>query len=251
MIKPEKKKRGRSTVVLIRKNDFDKMSRCAADLIAAQLKRKPDSVLGLATGSSPLGVYRRLIELYEAGKVDFSRAYAVNLDEYCGLPATHPESYAYFMKENFFDHINIKHENTFIPNGNAADPVAECMRYDHLIGWLGGIDLQLLGIGFNGHVGFNEPSRHFIDETHRVKLTVSTLEANGRFFPDGKPPAYAITVGMKTIMRAKTVVLIAGEEKFEIVKRAFTGAVTPEVPASILLDHPNATVIYTGEEDIK
>lgn len=236
---------------LMRWDTFDEMSRYAASLIAAQLQKKPDSVLGLATGSSPLGVYRRLIELYEAGEVDFSRAFTVNLDEYCGLPATHPESYARFMKENFFDHINIKPENTYIPNGNAADPAAECMRYEHLIGWLGGIDLQLLGIGFNGHIGFNEPSRHFIDETHRVKLTASTLEANGRFFPDGNPPAYAITVGMKTIMRAKTVVLIAGEEKYLIVKRAFTGPVTPEVPASILLNHPNATVIYTGGEEIR
>ena len=238
-------------MVLVRQNTFDEMSRYTADLIAAQLKRKPKSVLGLATGSSPLGVYRRLIELYERGEIDFSRAYTVNLDEYCGLPASHSESYARFMKENFFDRINIKPENTFIPKGNTADPVAECMRYDRLIGWLGGIDLQLLGIGFNGHIGFNEPSDHFIDETHRVKLTCSTLLANGRFFPDGNPPEYAITVGMKTIMRAKAVVLIAGEEKYEIVKRAFTGPVTPEVPASILLDHPNATVIYTGEEDIR
>lgn len=238
-------------MVLVRQNTFDEMSRYAADLIAAQLKRKPKSVLGLATGSSPLGVYRRLIELYEAGKIDFSEAFTVNLDEYCGLPATHPESYARFMRENFFDHINVKPENTFIPNGNAADPDAECARYDRLIGWLGGIDLQLLGIGFNGHIGFNEPSEYFVEETHRVKLTRSTLTANGRFFPDGNPPAYAITVGMKTIMRAKSVVLIAGEEKYAIVKRAFSGGVTPEVPASILLDHPNATVIYTGEEDIR
>ncbi len=238
-------------MVLVRQNTFDEMSRCAADLIAAQLKRKPKSVLGLATGSSPLGVYRRLIELYKAGEIDFSEAFTVNLDEYCGLPATHPESYARFMRENFFDHINVKPENTFIPNGNAADPDAECARYDRLIGWLGGIDLQLLGIGFNGHIGFNEPSEHFIDETHRVKLTRSTLLANGRFFPDGNPPAYAITVGMKAITRAKSVVLIAGEEKFAIVKRAFSGGVTPEIPASILLDHPNATVIYTGEEDIR
>ncbi|MBO4284379.1 MAG: glucosamine-6-phosphate deaminase [Clostridia bacterium] len=236
---------------LVRWDTFDEMSRYAASLIAAQLQKKPDSVLGLATGSSPLGVYRRLIELYEAGEVDFSRAFTVNLDEYCGLPASHPESYARFMKKSFFDHINIKPENTYIPNGNAADPAAECMRYEHLIGWLGGIDLQLLGIGFNGHIGFNEPSRHFIDETHRVKLTASTLEANGRFFPDGNPPAYAITVGMKTIMRAKTVVLIAGEEKYSILKRAFTGPVTPEVPASILLNHPHATVIYTGGEEIR
>jgi glucosamine-6-phosphate deaminase len=238
-------------MVLVRQNTFDEMSRYAADLIAAQLKRKPKSVLGLATGSSPLGVYRRLIELYEAGEIDFSEAFTVNLDEYCGLPATHPESYARFMRENFFDHINVKPENTFIPNGNAADPDAECARYDRLIGWLGGIDLQLLGIGFNGHIGFNEPSEYFVEETHRVKLTRSTLTANGRFFPDGNPPAYAITVGMKTIMRAKSVVLIAGEEKYAIVKRAFSDGVTPEVPASILLDHPNATVIYTGEEDIR
>lgn len=238
-------------MVLVRQNTFDEMSRYAADLIAGQLKRKPKSVLGLATGSSPLGVYRRLIELYEAGEIDFSEAFTVNLDEYCGLPATHPESYARFMRENFFDHINVKPENTFIPNGNAADPDAECARYDRLIGWLGGIDLQLLGIGFNGHIGFNEPSEYFVEETHRVKLTRSTLTANGRFFPDGNPPAYAITVGMKTIMRAKSVVLIAGEEKYAIVKRAFSGGVTPEVPASILLDHPNATVIYTGEEDIR
>ena len=238
-------------MILLRLNNLDETSRYAADLIAAQLKRKPDSVLGLATGSSPLGVYRRLVELYRAGEIDFSRAYAVNLDEYCGLPATHLEGYARFMKENFFDHINIDPKNTFIPNGAAADPDAECMRYDRLIGWLGGIDLQLLGIGFNGHIGFNEPSDHFTDETHRVRLTRSTLLANGRFFPDGNPPEYAITVGMKAITSAKSVVLIAGEEKYGIVKRAFSGTVTPEVPASILLNHPNATVIYTGEENIR
>ena len=237
-------------MVVLRRDTYDEMCRSAADLIAEEIRRKPKAVLGLATGSSPLGVYRHLIELYREGKVDFSCVRTVNLDEYCGLPKDHPESYARFMRENFFGQINIDPQNTFIPNGMAEDPDAECARYDHLIGWLGGIDLQLLGIGFNGHIGFNEPSDRFIEETHRVRLTQSTLIANARFFPGGVPPANAYTVGMKTILGAKSVLLIAGEEKYRIVKRAFTGEITPRVPASILQTHSHVTVIYVGKEEL-
>lgn len=235
---------------LIRTNSYEEMCAYVAKMIVGQVRRKPNSVLGLATGSSPLGVYRDLIKLYEEGMVDFSKVFTVNLDEYRGLPATHPESYAYFMKENLFNHINVVPGNTFIPDGKAKKPTVECARYDRVIDAFGGIDLQLLGIGYNGHIGFNEPSTRIVAGTHLVKLSKSTREANSRFFPDGKPPAYAYTVGMKTILDAKTVVLIAGEEKFEIVKRAFRGSITPSVPASLLQLHPNVTIVYMGKEEI-
>ncbi len=233
---------------IYREENYEKMSRRAANIISAQVIQKPDSVLGLATGSSPLGIYKQLIEWYNKGDIDFKDVTTVNLDEYCGLPATHDQSYRYFMDTNFFNHINIDKFHTYVPNGMCEDADRECADYDNLIVKLGGIDLQLLGIGFNGHIGFNEPSDHFDIKTRRVKLSESTMKANSRFFPNGDMPTHALTMGLKSILSAKKILLIAGPEKYDIVKKAFTGPVTPQVPASILQLHDNVTVVYTGSE---
>lgn len=235
---------------IYREPTYEKMSRRAANIISAQVIQKPDSVLGLATGSSPLGVYSQLIEWYKKGDLDFKDISTVNLDEYCGLAPEHEQSYRYFMNHNFFDHINIDKYRTYVPNGLAADWETECDNYDKLIHALGGIDLQLLGIGFNGHIGFNEPSDHFDPQTRRVALTQSTMKANSRFFPDGDMPTHALTMGFKSILSAKKILLIAGPEKYDIVQKALKGPVTPEVPASILQLHDNVSVVYTADRDI-
>lgn len=226
------------------------LSRSAANIISAQVIMKPDCVLGLATGSSPIGTYRQLIKWYEKGDIDFSEVKSVNLDEYVGLAPDHPQSYRYFMNNNFFDHINIKKENTFVPNGIAADLNAECSLYDERIKQCGGIDLQLLGIGLDGHIGFNEPDAYFTKNTHIADLHESTIKANARFFEnEAQVPRQALTVGMVSIMQAKRILLIAsGEEKREILDKAFSGPITPEIPASILQLHPDITVIYSKEK---
>lgn len=228
---------------------YEKMSRQAANIISAQVIMKPQSVLGLATGSSPLGVYRQLIDWYNKGDIDFSSTVSVNLDEYVGLEETNPQSYRYFMQTNFFDHINIRRENTFVPNGCAKDPERECAEYDARIEQLGGIDLQLLGIGLDGHIGFNEPSDVFVKSTHLVNLHESTIRANARFFDSEEDvPRQALTMGMVSIMQAKRILLIAnGRAKKDIVQSAFFGPITPEIPASILQLHPNLTVVYSEE----
>lgn len=208
---------------------------------------KPDSVLGLATGSSPLGTYKQLIEWYEKGDIDFSKVTSVNLDEYVGLDGTNDQSYRYFMNKNFFEHINIDINNTFVPNGCAVDLAGEGKRYDEHIAELGGIDLQLLGIGLDGHIGFNEPDKYFVKSTHVVDLHESTIKANSRFFANiDEVPKRAITMGMVSIMQAKKILLIAsGKEKRDILEKAFYGPITPEIPASILQLHPDITVIYS------
>ena len=233
---------------IIRAKDYKDMSRKAANIISAQVIMKPDCVLGLATGSSPLGIYRQLIEWYNKGDVDFSECYSVNLDEYVGLDITSDQSYVYFMHHNFFDSINIREDHTFIPNGKNADIAAECERYNKQIASLGGIDLQLLGIGRNGHIGFNEPGQAFETGTHCVDLQESTIEANKRFFASAADvPRQAYTMGIKTIMQAKKIlVVVSGEDKAEIVKKAFFGPVIPGVPASILQMHND--VILVGDE---
>ncbi len=235
---------------IYREETYEKMSRRAANIISAQVIQKPDAVLGLATGSSPLGVYKQLIEWYNKGDLDFKDVKSVNLDEYCGLSPEHDQSYRYFMNSNFFDHINIDKKNTYVPDGMCENWQTECENYDKLIRSLGGIDLQLLGIGFNGHIGFNEPSDHFELGTRRVTLTESTLKANSRFFPNGGMPTHALTMGFKSILSAKKILLIAGPEKYDIVKRALKGPVTPEVPASILQLHDDVSVVYTADKDI-
>ena len=229
--------------------NYDQMSRTAANIISAQVIMKPQSVLGLATGSSPLGTYRQLIEWYKKGDLDFSAVTSVNLDEYIGLDGNHDQSYRYFMQTNFFDHINIRRENTFVPDGCADDLAKEGADYDARIESLGGIDLQLLGIGLDGHIGFNEPAPIFEKATHVVDLHESTIKANARFFEkESDVPRQAITMGMGSIMQAKKVLLIAnGKAKKDIVERAFFGPITPEVPASILQLHPDLTVVFSEE----
>ena len=228
---------------------YEELSRKAASIIAAQVINKPDCVLGLATGSSPVGTYKKLIEWCENGDVDFSSVTSVNLDEYIGLDGSNDQSYRYFMQENLFKGINIKQENTYVPNGCAADLEKEGAEYDQRIKDFGGIDLQLLGIGLDGHIGFNEPDDCFTGPTHLVDLHPSTIEANARFFDDvSQVPKQAITMGMLSIMQAKSVLLVAnGSAKKEIVKKAFFGPITPQVPASILQLHPNLTVIFSEE----
>ena len=229
--------------------NYEQMSRTAANIISAQVIMKPNSVLGLATGSSPLGTYRQLIEWYNKGDLDFSAVTSVNLDEYIGLEGTHDQSYRYFMQTNFFDHINIRQENTYVPNGCAEDLAKEGAEYDARIEAFGGIDLQLLGIGLDGHIGFNEPAPIFEKATHVVDLHESTIKANARFFEkESDVPRQAITMGMGAIMQAKKVLLIAnGKSKKDIVQRAFFGPITPEVPASILQLHPDLTVVFSEE----
>ena len=228
-------------------DSYQKLSRQAANIISAQVIIKPDAVLGLATGSSPVGIYRQLIEWYRKGDIDFGQVTSVNLDEYVGLKGDHAQSYRRFMQENFFDHVNIRPDHTFVPNGCAPDFDAECAAYDQRISDLGGIDLQLLGIGTDGHIGFNEPGDCFVKSTHVVDLHESTIRANARFFnsPDDVP-RQAVTMGMISIMQAKKILLVAnGAAKKEILFRAFNGPITPSIPASILQLHPDITVIFS------
>lgn len=228
-------------------DNYEELSKIASGIIASQVILKPNCVLGLATGSSPVGTYQKLAEYHKNGCLDFSDVTSVNLDEYVGLDGSHDQSYRYFMENNLFKFINIKKEKTFVPNGCANDLAAEGETYDTLIKKLGGIDLQLLGIGLDGHIGFNEPDSHFTAETHEVVLDESTIEANSRFFASkDEVPKTAITMGMRSIMNARKVLLIAnGENKREIIGKAFYGPITPEVPASILQLHPDLTVIYS------
>ena len=227
--------------------NYNELSRLAANIIAAQVTLKPNCVLGLATGSSPLGTYAKLAEKCDAGDLDFSNVTSVNLDEYVGLTGDNDQSYRYFMDNNLFAKININRENTYVPNGCATDLDKEGERYDNLIKELGGTDLQLLGIGLDGHIGFNEPDDAFTKGTHVVELDPSTIEANARFFESiDDVPKKAITMGMGAIMQAKKVLLIAnGQNKKDILMKAFYGPITPQVPASILQLHNDVTVIFS------
>lgn len=225
-------------------SNFDSMSEEVAKMVSAQIRQKPGSVLGLATGSSPLGVYSLLEEYYKRG-VDFSQIITFNLDEYVGLAADHPQSYRYYMEQNLFSKVNMKPENVHIPNGVARDLHEECRLYDQAIRRVGGIDLQLLGIGSNAHIGFNEPRTPFGAATHVVDLTESTIRDNARFFSSlGEVPTQAISMGIKSIMHAKNIVLMAnGGSKADAIFAAVKGPVTPEVPASVLQLHPSVTVV--------
>ncbi|MBP7348723.1 MAG: glucosamine-6-phosphate deaminase [Butyrivibrio sp.] len=225
--------------------DYNDLSRKAANIISAQIIMKPNCVLGLATGSSPIGTYRQLVDWFKKGDLDFREVHTVNLDEYKGLGGDNKESYRFFMNSNLFDQVNIDKQNTNVPNGLAVDAEAECDRYNKLIRQLGGIDLQLLGIGHNGHIGFNEPEEAFEKETHLVTLTESTIEANARLFDKQEEvPKYAFTMGIKSIMQAKKILIIAsGEDKAQIMRDAFFGPVTPKIPASILQIHNDLTIV--------
>jgi len=233
---------------LITVKNADEMGKYAGDIFAEAIGAKPDIVLGLATGSTPLPLYADLIRRYEAGGLDFSQVRTVNLDEYAGLPGTHEQSYRYFMDENLFRHINIDPANTHVPDGCAENLDDECARYDALIDGFGGIGLQLLGIGRNGHIGFNEPSGAFSKGTQTVLLAEATIEANSRFFADpAEVPRMAITMGIRHIMLARKIVMVAGSEKAGIIDQAVNGEITPLVPASALQMHPDATVILALE----
>ncbi len=234
---------------IIRTKDYDQMSRQAANIISAQVILKPHSVLGLATGSSPLGTYEQLIKWCEKGDLDFSKVRTVNLDEYIGLTPEDEQSYHRFMHDNLFSKININPLNTNLPNACARNLEAECKRYNHLIESLGGIDLQLLGLGANGHIGFNEPDEIFEKGTHIVTLSESTKEANKRFFDSVESvPGQAITMGIFDIIQADRVVMVAsGKAKAQAVKDAFFGPITPKVPASILQFHKDFTLV--ADED--
>lgn len=230
---------------IIHSKDYDEMSRRAANLICSQIIIKPDCVLGLATGSTPIGMYKQLVEWCARKDLDFSHVRSVNLDEYKGLDRNNDQSYYYFMHQNLFDHVNILPENTNLPDGSEPDSDKECARYNRVIASMGGVDLQLLGLGNNGHIGFNEPSDFFHNETHCVTLAPSTIEANKRFFANADDvPRQAYTMGIGTIMRARKILVIAnGESKAEAIKNAFFGPITPQVPASVLQLHPDVTVI--------
>ncbi len=232
-------------MIICRAKDYKELSRRAANIIAAQVIMKPDCVLGLATGSSPIGTYGQLIEWYKKGDLDFSKVSSINLDEYKGLDPENDQSYRYFMNTNFFNHVNIDKTNTFVPNGLEPDSDKACKEYDEIIEKSGGVDLQLLGLGHNGHIGFNEPSDVFPCGTHCVDLTPSTIDANKRFFAsEADVPRQAYTMGIRSIMLAKKiVVVISGEDKSEILKKVVCGPITPEVPASVLQLHPDVVIV--------
>lgn len=230
-------------------DNYEQMSKKASNLVESQLILKPNSVLGLATGETPLGMYRKLIEAYNDGNIDFSEVITFNLDEYCGLSKENKQSYYYYMQENFFKHININMDHINIPHCMGTDIERECLEYEKKIRSCGGIDFQILGIGRNGHIGFNEPDIKFEALTHVVSLDEQTIEDNSRFFDTIKAvPKKAISMGIKTIMRARRIVLLAsGEEKADAIYGAIYGKITPELPASVLQLHPNVIFIIDKE----
>lgn len=234
---------------VIQTRNYEEMSRRAAAMVQAQILLKPDAVLGLPAGRTPIGTYEELIRMNREGMLDFSKVRTVNLDEYIGLGPEHIQSFRYFMDSSLFARINIDPANTYVPDGCAPDEALSCEEYDTLIRSLGGIDLQILGIGHNGHIGFNEPDEAFIAGTHIVELTEDTLRANASLFPDPEAmPKYAVTIGMGAIMHAKRILLIAnGVGKAKALRAAIEGPVTPKVPASILQLHPDVTVICDAD----
>lgn len=229
--------------------DYEEMSRRAAKIVAGQIFLKPNSVIGLATGSTPLLMYKELVNIHWSDGLDFSEITTFNLDEYIGLPADNINSYHYYMNDNLFSHVNMRKENIFIPNGMTSDIERECREFERGIAEKGGIDLQVLGIGNNGHIGFNEPDIKFEATTHEVKLDEETIQANARFFDNiDEVPKYAISMGIKTIMHARKILLLAnGHSKAEALSKALYGGITPEIPASILQLHLDVTVVVDEE----
>ena len=230
---------------IIRARDYEDMSLKAAGIVADLIRKKPDAVLGLATGSSPIGLYKALIDMYQRGELDMSGVTTANLDEYVGLSPDNEQSYRYFMDHYLFDHVNIDKARTFVPDGLAEDADAGCRRYEALLSKIGERDLQLLGLGLDGHIGFNEPSEAFSDVTCCVELDQSTIEANKRFFSSAEEvPGKAYTMGIGTIMRAKKILMVVnGEAKADILEKVVRGPVCPGVPASILRFHRDVTIV--------
>jgi len=233
--------------------DYDELSKKAADIIADSIRKKPNVVLGLATGGTPLGCYQELIRMHREEGLDFSRVVTFNLDEYLGLPPTHPQSYRYFMDENLFRHVNIKMENTHVLNGMSNDPQKTCKEFEKAIKESGGIDFQLLGIGANGHIAFNEPGSSFESRTRVVNISEQTIKDNARFFKSiDEVPRQALSMGIGTIMEAKKIALLAtGMGKAEAVAKSVEGPITTNVPASILQRHPECTFILDKEATFK
>ena len=232
-------------MIIYEGKDYNDVSRKAANIMSAQIIMKPNAVLGLATGSTPVGLYKQLIEWYNKGDLDFSQITSVNLDEYKGLSGDNDQSYRYFMNTNLFDHVNIDKNRTYVPNGLEEDSDKACADYNEIIRSVGGIDIQLLGIGGNGHIGFNEPGEAFEKETHCVDLTESTIKANARL---DEVPKQAYTMGIKSIMAAKKILLVAtGSAKADALYKSLYGPITPNVPASILQLHQDVTVV--ADED--
>ena len=225
--------------------NYEEMSETGAKFFKSQLFLKPDSVLGLATGSTPIGLYKKLIEYYNEGEIDFSEARCFNLDEYYPISPDNDQSYRYFMNKNLFEHVNIDIAKTDIPNGMCENPEAECERYDAAIDEAGGIDIQLLGIGRNGHIGFNEPDEALTVTTHVTDLTESTIEANARFFNSAdEVPKKAITMGIASILKSrKIVMLVSGKEKHEALSALLDDAITCSNPATMLKAHPDVVII--------
>jgi glucosamine-6-phosphate deaminase len=234
---------------IIVEKDYQAMSKKAALMVASQITLRPNSNLGLATGGTPLGMYDKLIEMYKKDEIDFSEVQSFNLDEYCGLKDDHPNSYHYYMYNNFFNEINIKKENVHIPNGRAEDFEQECRNYERSIKKVRGIDLQILGIGSNGHIGFNEPAESLNVATEVVNLTDETIEANSRYFDSiDEVPKKAISMGMATILKADRIILLAsGENKAEAIQKTVSGKISTEIPASLLQTHPEITILLDQE----
>ena len=230
----------------IQVEDYTQMSKLAASIFEKQLWHKPGSVLGLSTGGSPVGFYETLVKRYEQGNFSFAQATTFNLDEYVGIDPTHPTSYSSYMNQHLFTHIDLPNSQHHLPNGLPANLQIECKRYEQAITCSGGIDLQLLGIGVNGHIGFNEPGTSFHSKTHVVDLAEETREENAKYFPSKEDvPRQAITMGIETIMRAKQIVLLAfGEHKTEAIERLKNEGISEDFPASILKEHPHVTVLY-------
>ncbi|CAH1058303.1 glucosamine-6-phosphate deaminase [Paenibacillus pseudetheri] len=230
---------------ILKFNSDEDFVQTGANLIASLLQSNPKAVLGLATGSSPVGVYAKLVEMHQKGLVSFSKATSFNLDEYIGLPVDHPQSYRSFMNEQLFNHIDIDPGQTHIPNGNAADMEAECLAYDKMLEENGPVDLQILGIGSNGHIGFNEPDDNLSSKTHVVDLLEDTREANARFFDSlDDVPRQAITMGIGGILKARQILLLVrGAGKAEAIRNAVEGPITTQCPASLLQSHPNVIVL--------
>lgn len=238
---------------VIVKENYDEMSKLAAKMVADLVRKKPNCILGLATGSTPVGTYKELIRMHKEEGLDFSQVKSFNLDEYVGLPAEHDQSYHYFMRDNLFDHINIKLENTHVPDGTASDVQAHCKWYDEEIKKAGGIDLQILGIGGNGHIAFNEPGSPLDSRTRTQVLDEGTISDNARFFQSiDDVPKSAVTMGIGTIIEARQIILLANKaNKADAVKKTVEGPVTEEVPASVLQKHPNATIIVDKDAGSK
>lgn len=225
------------------------LNEVGAGMITALAQMNPHAVIGVATGGTPVGIYEEIVKSYRKGRVSFQNVTTFNLDEYVGLPEDHPESYHAYMKHHLFDHIDIQLNNTNIPNGNASDPHAECANYDARLEKIGQVDLQILGLGHNGHIGFNEPASELKSGTHVVELKQETREANARFFDTiDQVPTHAITMGVGSILKAKSIMLVVrGADKAQIVKKALTGPITTDCPASLLQTHPHLIVLLDNE----